>query len=77
MIIYNVTINIDFDVRDEWLAWMKEVHIPEVMKTGLFTSNQILKVLGNEEAGGATYSIQYMCNSMEQYETYVKRRNRL
>ena len=30
MIIYNVTIKIDLDVHDEWLAWMKLEHIPRV-----------------------------------------------
>ena len=33
MIIYNVTINIDASIHDEWLAWIKE-HIPQVLATG-------------------------------------------
>lgn len=69
MIIYNVTVNIDDDVHSEWLQWMKEVHMPEVMKTGLFIENKICKVLVNEESG-TTYSIQYTCESMERLEEY-------
>ena len=34
MILYNVTVNIDTDVEEDWIEWMKETHIPEVMKTG-------------------------------------------
>ena len=34
MYIYNVTTNIDESVHDEWLHWMKEIHIPDVLATG-------------------------------------------
>ena len=71
MIIYNVTINIDNSVQDEWLRWMKDKHIPDVLKTGLFTRNTILKVLGDEDSGGHTYSIQYTCASMDDLSLFV------
>ncbi len=69
MIIYNVTVKVDHAVAAEWLAWMLEVHIPEVMNTGLFTENHVLKVLV-EDMEGLTYSIQYHCKSMADYEKY-------
>ncbi len=71
MIIYNVTINIENDVKDEWLQWMKTVHVPEVLSTGYFVENRICKVLVNEEQG-TTYSVQYTCNSLTDYEEYKK-----
>ena len=70
MIIYNVTVNIDSSVHDEWLTWMMEVHVPDVMNTGMFTENKILRVLGDEDSGGATYSIQYTCKSMNEFRQY-------
>jgi hypothetical protein len=70
MIIYNVTVNIDNSVHDEWLEWMLRVHIPEVMITGMFIENRIYKVLTEEDAEGTTYSIQYVCNSLKEYEQY-------
>ena len=69
MILYNVTVNIDHEVEQEWLRWMKEVHVPEVMSTGLFVSSRIYKVLANDD-GGTTYAIQYSCATMEDYERY-------
>ncbi len=69
MIIYNVTINIENDVREEWLNWMKTVHIPDVMATGHFLENKICKVLVDEEQG-TTYSIQYTCANMETLKEY-------
>jgi len=69
MIIYNVTVNVDFDIHDDWLSWMQTVHIPEVMNTGLFLESKISRILAEEE-GGKSYAIQYLCESMETYEKY-------
>ena len=69
MIIYNVTVSIDYDVHDSWLDWMKTVHIPEVMATGRFIECKMSKILAEEE-GGKAYSIQYLCENMETLELY-------
>jgi len=70
MILYNVTINIDSSVHDEWLEWMKSTHIPEVLATGLFTDNKIFRIITDEDEEGITYSIQYFLNNMDDYEKY-------
>ena len=72
MIIYNVTINIDADVHDEWLKWMLEKHIPDVLATGLFLESRISRMLIEEEGDGITYSIQYTLESMEKMDEYEK-----
>ena len=72
MIIYNVTINIDDSVHDQWLAWMMEEHIPQMMETGKFYKAKIVKVLVVEEMGGTTYSIQYFTENKETLEAYYK-----
>ncbi|MCH2198188.1 MAG: DUF4286 family protein [Flavobacteriales bacterium] len=71
MILYNVTVSIDEDVHEEWLKWMKEKHIPDVMATGMFKENRICKVEGEEE-GGMTYAIQYVAPDREHYDRYQK-----
>ncbi len=71
MIIYNVTVNIENDVREEWLTWMKSKHIPDVISTGYFIDHKICKVLVDEEQG-TTYSIQYSCESHEKLQEYQK-----
>lgn len=71
MIIYNVTVNIEKDVHDEWLEWMKTKHIPDVMATGFFLENKLCKVLVDEEQG-ITYSFQYTCKNMEDLKEYQR-----
>lgn len=70
MYLYNVTINIDESVHTEWLKWMKEVHIPEMLATGKFNKALISRVMINEEMGGITYAVQYTAESKEMLELY-------
>ena len=71
MIIYNVTVNIDESINDEWLVWIKE-HIPQVLATGKFESALLTKVLVEEETGGVTYSVQYKSYSRAALDAYYK-----
>ena len=71
MILYNVTVKIDRTVHDEWLEWMRTVHIPEVMNTGFFTKNLMMRLLdppADEE--GITYAIQYYCKNIGALKPY-------
>ncbi|WP_104734878.1 DUF4286 family protein [Hanstruepera ponticola] len=70
MIIYNVTINIDDSVHNEWLEWMKSEHIPQVLATGKFKEARLTKVLVEEEQGGVTYSIQFRALSRQALDDY-------
>ncbi len=71
MIIYNITINVESSISEEWLTWMKHTHIPDVLKTNLFYSAKIFKLLTKQEdETGETYAVQYSCSSMENYENY-------
>ncbi|WP_035677359.1 DUF4286 family protein [Flavobacterium limnosediminis] len=72
MIIYNVTINIHESVHEQWMQWMQEKHIQDVLNTGKFTSARLVKVLIEEEMGGVTYSIQYTTDSKETLERYYQ-----
>lgn len=71
MYIYNVTINIDESVHDEWLVWIQE-HIQEVLATGRFVSAKLTQVLVEEEMGGVTYSVQYTAKTREDLDNYYQ-----
>lgn len=72
MYIYNVTVNIQEDVHDQWVQWMKEEHIPEMLGTGKFIKALMTRVLVNEEMGGITYSVQYTTKSREMLQKYYE-----
>lgn len=71
MIIYNVTINIEEDIEQEWYDWMTKIHIPQVMDTGFFESYRLYKIISSPiDDDGISYCVQYFCNNLEDYETY-------
>lgn len=72
MIIYNVTVNIHESVHDQWMKWMQEKHIRDVLATGKFSTARMVKVLVEEDMGGITYSIQYVTDSKETLERYYQ-----
>ncbi len=72
MYIYNVTTNIEESVHDEWLKWMKEKHIPDMLSTGKFNYAKMSQVIIEEEMGGTTYSVQYSTDSLETLQDYYK-----
>lgn len=72
MLIYNVTINIDESVHDEWLIWMRDKHIPDMLNTGRFSHAKMVKVLVEEEMGGITYSVQYTTPNRKTLECYYE-----
>jgi hypothetical protein len=69
MLLYNVTIIIEDAAANEWLQWMQETHIPEVMATGKFVSNRLLKVIDSPNEG-VTYCIQYVAENIDEYNDY-------
>ena len=72
MILYNVTINIHESVHDQWMQWMQEKHINDVLATGKFSSARMVKVLIEEEMGGTTYSLQYTTDSKTTLQRYYE-----
>jgi len=71
MIVYNVTIKVVNEVADAWVKWMKTEHIAEVIGTGLFVECRLCRLLEQDEADGVTYSAQYLCNSIDDYNAYI------
>lgn len=73
MIIYNVTIKVHASIQNEWLTWLKEEHIPEVLNTGCFTSTNILRLLETDDTEGPTFAIQYHAESKSLYNQYIEK----
>ncbi|MEX2595447.1 MAG: DUF4286 family protein [Salibacteraceae bacterium] len=71
MIIYNVTVKVENDIHEDWINWMRETHIPDVMATGKFIEHQFAKVLVDDE-DGITYAVQYKCQDMETLTAYYE-----
>lgn len=72
MIVYNVTIKITHAIQQDWLQWLKEEHIPDIIRTGCFTHALILRLLEVDDTEGQTYAVQYFAESKGLYNNYIE-----
>ncbi len=73
MFIYNVTIKVRADIAIEWLNWLNNEHIPEIINTGCFIEAAVLKLLEIDDSEGPTYAVQYKAESKAAYNLYIER----
>ena len=69
MIIYNVTVSVEASIKSDWLEWMQNEHIPEVLACNIFTNAQINKVITKGDSD-YTFAVAYTCKSMKDLHQY-------
>lgn len=62
MLIYNTTFQVDDEVHDHFLIWIKEYYIPEIEKQGALSAPRICRILSHRDDGTA-YSLQWEVES--------------
>ena len=72
MLIYNITLKIEWAIQPQWLAWMKNVYIKTIMESGCFERHQLVRLLEIEEDEGPTYALQLYAASHEKYNWYIE-----
>lgn len=73
MFLFNNTVGIDKVVEEEWLVWMRNEHIPEIMSCGLFSSVKFYKVLHDNPDETVSYSVQFFTDSIDKIQHYLDR----
>lgn len=72
MIIYNITTKLTWAIAEDWLAWQKQKHIPEMLNSGLIMEYKIFRLLEQDEEEGPTFTMQFFFTSWENYDTYIR-----
>ena len=57
MLIYNTTFQVDDDVHDNFMIWIKESYIPEVQKHGALKAPRICRILSHRGKQWITTSL--------------------
>ena len=70
-VIYNVTTAVMPAIEGQWLTWMQDIHIPEVLGTGCFFRHQLVKLVDTGDQEHATYAVQYYAHEKRLYEEYI------
>ena len=72
----SITINIEDDLRDEWMAWVTPKVNSILGDKKLVHDFRILKIVKEEPGMGSTYSFQYHLASQGHIELFEERYNR-
>lgn len=72
MVLYNITFNIEPDIKDNWLQWMKNEYFTYMMDTGLFSDIKMFRLINETENQGLTFSVQCFAESLEKVNTYLE-----
>jgi hypothetical protein len=72
MFVYNITIQIAWDIADEWLDWQREENIPRIMATNLFDEFKLFRLLEQDDHEGPTYTLQLFTTDEDRYRLYLK-----
>jgi len=74
MFVYSITSIVKKEAEDEWLSWMKDSHIPEILRTGYFNNHKFYKVrIPTNSSNEVTYFSHYECESIDQYISYAEK----
>jgi hypothetical protein len=72
MVLYNITFNIEPEIQNEWLSWIKAVYFPFALDTGLFLDVKMYRLLNETENQGLTYSVQFFSDSLKKVNRYLE-----
>ena len=59
MYIFNTTYHIESDIKEIFIAWLREVYIPTAMHRDKLSEPQLCRVIAEEDTGGDNFSLQF------------------
>ena len=73
MILYSITFNIEPEIQNDWLIWMKNEYFPFGLGTNLFIDVKMFRLITETENQGLTYSVQFFSESLKKVNTYLEK----
>ena len=67
---YEVTMEVDSSIAEEWVEYMRSEHIPEVMNTRVFSACQFLRIIEPRKDGIECFRITYEAVNLSVIQNY-------
>ena len=72
-VLYEVTVELDDPAAEEWLRWMRDVHVPDVLATGCFAGCGITRLIEPRPAAGRQgFVLVYRSRTLAAYNEYLE-----
>jgi hypothetical protein len=72
LIVYNVTIQVEWEIAEAWLEWEREVQVPGILGTGMFERCRIHRLMDLDDRDGPTYAFQFYGVTDENYRRFQR-----
>ena len=69
-ILYNITMQVEKQLLEDWLSWIQLEHIPGIMGTGCFIKHQVLRLMNNNQQDEQTFAIQYFASTIYKFNQF-------
>jgi hypothetical protein len=73
MNVYSVFISLDESVESDWLTFMNDKHIKEVLDTECFTGYEFFREIDSPEIGKVRFRIDYYLTDSSKMEKYISK----
>ena len=70
MYIFNTTYHIESDIKEIFIAWLRDVYIPTAMHRDKLSEPQLCRVIAEEDTGGDNFSLQFHVADPNRLETW-------
>lgn len=71
MFVYNLTIQVDNKILQQWLKWQKEEYLPRIMAMNLFADIKFFELLELNDPDASTFVLQHFIESKEKYDKFI------
>ncbi|WP_029905380.1 DUF4286 family protein [Prevotella sp. 10(H)] len=65
MIIFNTTFHVEDNVCNEYISYMKEIHIPRAAGSGFLHDPRFARIHPQHEENGSSYSLQFRVKNID------------
>ncbi len=73
MLIVNTTYHVSEDIQADWIFWVKNEYIPEVIKTNMMVQPRFFRLLIEDEPGNVSYALQFEVYDLDTLENWFNR----
>lgn len=73
MLIVNTTYHVSEDIQTDWIFWVKNEYIPEVIKTNMMVQPRFFHLLIEDEPGNVSYALQFEVKDLDTLENWFQK----
>lgn len=70
MVIYNITIKVDWSIHNHFKSWIEEEVLESAKEISTVNSSKFLKLLDVDSSDGMTYCVQHYFDNLGDYNMY-------